>query len=34
MSSSQPWQQANKVPTGNEHMGATTNLDYFAPLLA
>lgn len=32
MGSSQPWQQAYKVVTGNEQMDATAILDYFAPL--
>ncbi|MBL4765007.1 MAG: M2 family metallopeptidase [Colwellia sp.] len=32
MGSSQPWQQAYKVLTGNEQMDATAILDYFAPL--
>jgi peptidyl-dipeptidase A len=32
MGSSQPWQQAYKVVTGNEQMEATAVLDYFAPL--
>jgi peptidyl-dipeptidase A len=32
MGSSQPWQQAYKVLTGNEQMNATAVLDYFAPL--
>ncbi len=32
MGSSQPWQQAYKVLTGNEQMDATAVLDYFAPL--
>ncbi len=32
MGSSQPWQQAYKVLTGNEEMDATAILDYFAPL--
>ena len=32
MGSSQPWQQAYKVITGNEQMDASAILDYFAPL--
>lgn len=32
MGSSQPWQQAYKVLTGNEQMDATAILDYFSPL--
>lgn len=32
MGSSQPWQAAYKVLTGNEQMDATAILDYFAPL--
>jgi peptidyl-dipeptidase A len=32
MGSSQPWQKAYKVLTGNEQMNATAVLDYFAPL--
>jgi peptidyl-dipeptidase A len=32
MGSSQPWQQAYKVLTGNEQMDAMAILDYFAPL--
>ncbi|ASP48953.1 M2 family metallopeptidase [Cognaticolwellia beringensis] len=32
MGSSQPWQQAYKVLTGNEQMDATAIVDYFAPL--
>jgi len=32
MGSSQPWQQAYKVLTGNEQMDATAILDYFEPL--
>lgn len=32
MGSSQPWQNAYKVVTGNEQMDATAILDYFAPL--
>ncbi|WP_440874211.1 M2 family metallopeptidase [Thalassotalea sp. PLHSN55] len=32
MGSSQPWQEAYKVLTGNEQMDATAILDYFAPL--
>ncbi|MBO9491924.1 M2 family metallopeptidase [Endozoicomonas sp. G2_1] len=32
MGSSQPWQQAYKVLTGNEQMDASAILDYFAPL--
>ena len=32
MGSSQPWQQAYKVVTGNEQMDASAILDYFAPL--
>ncbi len=32
MGSSQPWQQAYKVVTGNENMDASAILDYFAPL--
>jgi peptidyl-dipeptidase A len=32
MGSSQPWQVAYKVLTGNQHMDATAILDYFAPL--
>ncbi|MBA6340452.1 M2 family metallopeptidase [Colwellia sp. MB02u-10] len=32
MGSSQPWQVAYKVLTGNEQMDATAILDYFAPL--
>jgi len=32
MGSSQPWQQAYKVLTGNEQMDATAILDYFDPL--
>ena len=32
MGSSQPWQEAYKVITGNEQMDATAILDYFAPL--
>jgi peptidyl-dipeptidase A len=32
MGSSQPWQQAYKVLTGNEQMDATAILDYFTPL--
>lgn len=32
MGSSQPWQEAYKVLTGNEKMDATAVLDYFAPL--
>ena len=32
MGSSQPWQKAYKVLTGNEQMDATAILDYFAPL--
>ncbi|MEW6991289.1 M2 family metallopeptidase [Colwelliaceae bacterium 6441] len=32
MGSSQPWQQAYKVLTGNEQMDATAVLDYFSPL--
>lgn len=32
MGSSQPWQEAYKVLTGNENMDATAILDYFAPL--
>ncbi|MEI6893362.1 MAG: M2 family metallopeptidase [Colwellia sp.] len=32
MGSSQPWQQAYKVITGNEKMDASAILDYFAPL--
>ncbi|NRA83601.1 MAG: M2 family metallopeptidase [Gammaproteobacteria bacterium] len=32
MGSSQPWQQAYKVLTGNEQMDARAILDYFAPL--
>ena len=32
MGSSQPWQKAYKVVTGNEQMDATAILDYFAPL--
>ena len=32
MGSSQPWQEAYKVLTGEEQMNATAVLDYFAPL--
>jgi peptidyl-dipeptidase A len=32
MGSSQPWQEAYKVLTGNEKMDATAILDYFSPL--
>jgi len=32
MGSSQPWQEAYKVVTGNEQMDASAILDYFAPL--
>lgn len=32
MGSSQPWQEAYKVVTGNEQMDARAILDYFAPL--
>jgi len=32
MGSSQPWQQAYKILTGNEQMDAGAILDYFAPL--
>lgn len=32
MGSSQPWQEAYKVLTGNEQMDATAILDYFSPL--
>ncbi|MFT5758181.1 MAG: peptidyl-dipeptidase A [Alteromonadaceae bacterium] len=32
MGSSQPWQEAYKVLTGNEQMNATAVLDYFSPL--
>lgn len=32
LGASQPWQQAYKILTGNEHMDASAILDYFAPL--